>query len=84
MEGTLEEKIKCKLTEELRPTVLDIKNLSHLESEDNSAKDNILKETYFRIYVVSEKFKILIWLKGIKLFIKLLDLHSMKDSTQLN
>lgn len=49
--------IRTKITEALKPTVLEIRNDSHLHSHHKAMKGVTSKETHFALNVVSDEFK---------------------------
>jgi len=53
----LEDTMRSKLTEALRPTTLEIYNDSHLHSHHKSMQGTTSKETHFRVVITSDAFK---------------------------
>ncbi|KAF2751730.1 bola-like protein [Sporormia fimetaria CBS 119925] len=52
----IEDAIRTKLTEALKPTTLDIQNDSHLHSHHKAMQGVTSKETHFRLTITSPEF----------------------------
>ncbi|RFU30887.1 hypothetical protein B7463_g5460, partial [Scytalidium lignicola] len=53
----LEDTIRAKITEALRPSSLEIYNDSHLHSHHRAMQGSTSSETHFRVVITSEAFK---------------------------
>jgi len=53
----VEDAIRTKINEALKPTALDIQNDSHLHSHHKAMVGNVSKETHFRLTIVSSAFQ---------------------------
>ncbi|KAF2691926.1 bola-like protein [Lentithecium fluviatile CBS 122367] len=53
----MEDAMRSKLTEALKPTTLEIHNDSHLHSHHKAMQGVTSKETHFRVIITSEAFK---------------------------
>ncbi|KAF2201513.1 bola-like protein [Delitschia confertaspora ATCC 74209] len=53
----MEDAMRAKITEALKPTTLDIYNDSHLHSHHKAMQGVTSKETHFRAIITSEAFK---------------------------
>ena len=53
----MEDTIRTKITEALNPSVLEIRNDSHLHSHHKAMVGNTSRETHFAVNIVSEAFK---------------------------
>lgn len=53
----VEDIIRSKITDALKPTVLEINNDSHLHSHHKAMAGNTSKETHFRLTIVSSAFQ---------------------------
>ncbi|KAF1817377.1 bola-like protein [Eremomyces bilateralis CBS 781.70] len=53
----MEDAIRSKITEALKPTSLDIFNDSHLHAHHKAMEGSTSKETHFRVYITSDAFK---------------------------
>ncbi|KAL1587874.1 hypothetical protein WHR41_03267 [Cladosporium halotolerans] len=53
----MEDAIRSKVTEALKPSSLEIFNDSHKHAHHQAMKDSTSKETHFRLFITSEAFK---------------------------
>ncbi|KAF2192095.1 bola-like protein [Zopfia rhizophila CBS 207.26] len=53
----MEDAMRAKITEALKPTTLEIFNDSHLHSHHKAMQGVTSKETHFRVIITSEAFK---------------------------
>lgn len=53
----MEDAMRVKITEALKPTALEIYNDSHLHSHHKAMAGNVSKETHFRVVITSQAFK---------------------------
>lgn len=53
----MEDAIRSKVTEALKPASLEIFNDSHKHAHHQAMKDNTSKETHFRVFITSDAFK---------------------------
>lgn len=53
----MEDALRTKITEVLKPTHLEIHNDSHLHSHHHAMEGSTSKETHFRVVITSEAFK---------------------------
>jgi len=53
----MEDAMRSKITEALKPSTLEIYNDSHLHSHHRAMAENTSKETHFRVVITSESFK---------------------------
>jgi len=54
---SVEDTMRSKLTEALKPTTLEIYNDSHLHSHHKAMADSTSRETHFRVVITSDAFK---------------------------
>ncbi|KAK0252653.1 hypothetical protein B0A54_13805 [Friedmanniomyces endolithicus] len=52
----LEDAVRQKITEALKPTSLEIFNDSHLHAHHKAMKDTTSQETHFRLFITSDAF----------------------------
>ncbi|KAK0871541.1 BolA domain UV induced protein Uvi31 [Friedmanniomyces endolithicus] len=52
----MEDAVRQKVTQALKPTSLEIFNDSHLHSHHKAMKDTTSQETHFRLFITSEAF----------------------------
>jgi len=53
----MEDTMRVKIGEALKPTVLEIHNDSHLHSHHKAMEGSTSKETHFRVYITSSAFQ---------------------------
>ncbi|KAI9856104.1 MAG: hypothetical protein M1824_005701 [Vezdaea acicularis] len=53
----VEDVVRLKIMEALKPTTLEIHNDSHLHAHHKAMQGTVSKETHFRVYVTSDAFK---------------------------
>lgn len=53
----MEDAIRSKVTEALKPTLLEIRNDSHLHSHHKAMQGVTSRETHFAVNIVSDQFK---------------------------
>jgi len=53
----MEDTMRAKIGEALKPTVLEIHNDSHLHSHHKAMEGSTSKETHFRVYITSSAFQ---------------------------
>lgn len=53
----VEDAVRRKITEALQPTILEIRNDSHLHSHHKAMVGSTSKETHFAVTIVSDEFK---------------------------
>ncbi|KAF2755076.1 bola-like protein [Pseudovirgaria hyperparasitica] len=53
----IEDAIRAKISEALKPTNLEIYNDSHLHSHHKAMQGVVSKETHFRLVIISDAFK---------------------------